>query len=80
MYGPYFECYVGDHVSVAVDILPSNVNVKIGIEDSSGTKRYIVGSGSVMHLFQINEDDDYFFFVENTNDIAVTVTGRYQTP
>lgn len=80
VHGPYFECLDGDVVSVIIDIVPSNVSVKIGIEDSLGTKRYINGSGSVSYAFPINEDDKYFFFVENTSENAVTVTGSYYMP
>lgn len=80
VHGPYFECLTGDVVTVIANVVPSNVSVKIGIEDSSGTKRYINGSGSVNYAFEINDDDDYFFFVENISDTSVTVTGSYITP
>lgn len=80
VYGPSFQACAGTMVTIRVNVVPSSVSVKVGIEDSAGNKEYMWVSGSVTETFDINYDDDYFFFVENTSNTAVTASGSYLTP
>lgn len=80
MVGAYFDCEVDDAVLVRVNISPSTVYVKVGIENASGVKTYINAKGSVADFYDITESGKYRFFVENTSGQSVTVSGSYMTP
>ncbi len=78
--GPYFNCEEGDIVTVMFEILPSNITVKVGIEDVDGTRVYINSSDFVSSDFLIEESGKYRIYVENLSGQDATVTGNYRIP
>ena len=80
MVGPYFECEKDENVFLNITVSPSSVTVKVGIENESGEKTYVTGSGKIVDFFEISETGRYRFFVENTSGQTVTVSGSYLTP
>ena len=78
--GTYFDCPAGGMVAFSGTILPASVTVKIGVEDVTGAKTYVYGSGEVSQIFTISDAGKYRVFVENTSNTAVTVTGGYLIP
>ena len=77
MVGAYFECEAGDIITVAISIAQSDTTVKIGIENTNGSKTYINGKNVVSHTFNIKTAGEYRFFIENTSGKSVTVEGSY---
>lgn len=67
----------GDKVLVSLTVDPADKNVKVGFYMSNGYVRYITGSGDIYHTFTIYDDDNYRFFVQNNNSVAVEVDGYY---
>lgn len=77
MYTSYFRCYEGDEVSVMVDVDPTNVNIRVGIERADGVMRYVYSRDNIYHVFSITEDGIWRVVVENTSSTAVNVQGSY---
>ena len=74
-----FLCNKGDTLLFAIDILPENVEVKIGFVDQNNKKKYIIGKGkSIYYEFKDIEEGYYKFFIENGSNIAITTEGMYQ--
>ena len=67
----------GQEINVLIDIEPENKNVRVGIIDSSGKRRYVTDEGTINHVFSITSSGTYRVFVENTNSTAVTAIGMY---
>ena len=80
MVGSYFECEEDEAVLIRVNISPSTVSVKVGIESAGGRKIYFNAKGSLADYITVTESGEYRFFVENTSGKAVTVSGSYMTP
>ncbi len=72
-----FHVKAGQEISVRVLIDPENKNVKAGIIDDSGKRRYVEGEGIIEYSFSITSSGSYRMFVENTNSVAVTVMAMY---
>lgn len=72
-----FSAQKGQTVSVSAVVDPSTKEVMVGIMDSAGNRRYIIGHGSISHDFEIKSTDTYRVFVENTNSSTVYVNGNY---
>ena len=72
-----FYVEAGQEITVVAGIEPGNKNVKAGIIDSSGGRRYVTGEETINHSFSITSSGSYRMFIENTNSTAVTVTGTY---
>ena len=77
---PIMECNPNDLMPLFIDVVPSDVNIKMGIKDSSGKKCYVTGNGNVENVFVVDDANTYCFFVENNGNAAITVTGAYLAP
>lgn len=64
-------------ITVSVSISPMDKEVKVGIITPEGVKRYVKGTESVMHKFELNVSGEYQVFVENTSGTTVQVNGYY---
>lgn len=64
-------------IEVYASITPSDKQVRFGIIEPSGTKRYILVTGSGSHTFYIKRTGDYRVFVENTSGVSVEAGGTY---
>ena len=77
MCASYIRCYEGDEITVVVDVEPSDVYIRVGIERADGYKRYVYSKGRIIHTFSITEDGIWRVYVENTSSTAVDVHGSY---
>lgn len=68
----------GDSIRVAVSMEPENKSMKVGIIKTDGSIRYVCGSGDIYHTFEIYEKGSYSFFIENSNDMIIEVSGYYK--
>ena len=74
-----FYCNNGESVVVMMDILPEDVEVKIGLIDANSDKKYIMAKGkSIYHEFSVSDTGTYKVFVENQSKSSVTVDGVYR--
>lgn len=67
----------GNNVSISCTAAPSSNTYWIGIMDSSGNVRYVSGSGSVSHTFEIKKSDKYRVIVQNVSSSKITASGNY---
>ena len=74
---PAFQMSSGSYISVIVDVEPRDLTVKVGIIEPNNGKRYILGSGTVKHIFELDQSGDYKVFIENNNNDKVHVAGSY---
>lgn len=72
-----FYVEAGQEICGLVDIEPKNKNVKVGIIDSSGERRYVMEEGVIHYSFSITSAGSYRMFIENTDSAAVTAIGTY---
>lgn len=72
-----FYVEAGKEICVSAFLDPTDKTVKLGIIDTSATKRYVTGSDSISHDFSITKSGYYRIFVENTNSVSVTADGYY---
>jgi len=77
MYASYIRCYAGDEISVMVDVDPSDVYIRVGIERADGVIRYVYSKDNIYHTFSITEDGIWRVIVANTSNTTVTVNGSY---
>ncbi|MBE5893405.1 MAG: M56 family metallopeptidase [Lachnospiraceae bacterium] len=77
---PIMKCNQNDLMPLSIDVVPNDVNIKMGIKDFSGKKCYVTGNGNVEKVFVVDDANDYCFFVENNSDAIITVTGGYLSP
>lgn len=73
-----FYVSAGGSIYVAVSVDPDDKNVNVGIIDSDGSKRYIIGSGDITHEFAIDTSGYYSVFVENRTTTSIDVGGHYR--
>lgn len=74
------EMQAGDQVLVTASCSDSSIVFRIGIKNNNNTVTYIQGSGTLSHIFEIDEDGEYSVYVENRSSKAMTVTGRASYP
>lgn len=67
----------GNNVSIACVATPSSNTYWIGIMDSAGNVRYVSGSGSVSHTFEIKYKDSYRVIVQNASSSKISASGNY---
>ena len=72
-----FKANSGGTISIAVNILPVNKTVKVGIVQPNGVKRYVEGSGSVGHDFSLTQTGNYKVYIANESGTTVTANGSY---
>ena len=73
-----FYVSAGGSIYVSVSVDPDDKNVNVGIIDSDGSKRYIIGSGNITHEFAIDTSGYYSVFVENRTTTSIDVGGHYR--
>ena len=74
---PYYSLTAGQKVAVTASMVPVNVEVKVGLENAEGTRRYVVGSDVVQYTFEIETDGYYRVYIQNDSYTDVTVDGTY---
>ena len=77
MCSPYFSSSVGDVVNIAVNVVPSDVNVMVGIEREDGMKISIYGKGWITHSFTVPYTGYWRVFVQNESGQTITAEGSY---
>lgn len=77
MYSPWFDCEAGDTLAVTVLVDPTNVNIRVGLEDSMGYRFYVYGSDSLYKVFDITSSGEYRIYVQNDSNTDVAVDGSY---
>ena len=78
-YSGTFSAKSGQKIQVVVNGSPSSVKLKVGIKMPNGNKRYIEGSGSIVHTFTLNQKGSYQVLIGNLADKSVKVQGSYNT-
>jgi hypothetical protein len=58
---------VGDTVSIMTVGSPSDQRYQMGIKDPNALMRYVEGTGTMSHDFEITIKGRYYFFVTNLN-------------
>lgn len=74
-----FSATAGQEIVVQVDIVPRNVNIKVGIAEPDGWLRYVYNCGVISHTFSLTKTGSYKVFMINETDQTVTVVGYYST-
>lgn len=77
VYTPWFDCEAGESVTVTVVLEPSDVNVRVGLEDSMGYRYYAYGSDTVATAFDITTSGEYRVYVQNNTSTDVSLSGTY---
>ena len=72
-----FYSYNGGTISIAVNILPTNKTVRVGIVQPDGVKRYVEGNGSVGHSFSVTQTGYHKVYIANDSGTTVTANGSY---
>ena len=80
MCSAYFDCVKDGYVHVALNILPTDANVVVGIESMSGQAISIIGSGSILHSFTVPSTGKWRFYIQNTSGGSIMAEGSYLTP
>lgn len=68
---------VGDTITVAVFIEPSDKNVRVGILEPDGQLRYVTGSGTIAHRFTVTKAGNHRVYIYNNSGVTITATGTY---
>ena len=64
---PSFEIYFPRDITMVVSAEPAGQEVRAGIVEPDGTRRYIIGSGTTVWSFSVDQDGRYKIFTENPN-------------
>lgn len=67
----------GDIIKIVGIVEPDNVTVQIGIIEPDNYLRYIDVKSSFSHTFKLAEEGFYKLYIENPNNVTVTVKGAY---
>ena len=73
-----FSASSGQQIIVSAVMDPTDKIVNVGIIEPDGTRRYVQGSDTVMHTFDLDQTGYYRVFVENYNSVTVEASGSYQ--
>lgn len=71
----WMDMSAGDCIMISANCSDSSIVYRIGIRDTAGNLRYVQGSGSISHIFDITTDGEYSAYVENRSSTAMQVTG-----
>ncbi|MDE7318957.1 MAG: M56 family metallopeptidase [Lachnospiraceae bacterium] len=74
---PSFEMASGGEITVSVSVEPTDLEVRVGIVEPDGGRRYITGSNRITHTFSLNQSGNYKVFVKNPNSKKVNINGSY---
>ncbi len=64
---PSFEIYFPRDITMVVSAESAGQEVRAGIVEPDGTRRYIIGSGTTVWSFSVDQDGRYKIFTENPN-------------
>ena len=77
----YQNMNAGNKIAVIASCSDSSIVYRIGIRDKAGNFDYIQGSGSLDHVFTIDEAGEYTVYVENrSSSKSMNVTGSATYP
>lgn len=69
-----FSMKTGKEIDIFFSIDPENEDVRVGISDSAGKRRYITGKDSIAYTFSL-DSGTYYVFVENRSSSSMNVEG-----
>jgi len=72
-----FRLEEGDQLTVSVGVTPSDVMVKVGIQQPNAVWRYVYADGNIIHTFNITQTGAHKVFIWNETDTEVEVVGYY---
>lgn len=72
-----FHVDAGQKISISASAVPASSVYWIGIMDEGNDVRYVQGSGSLAHEFEITESGRYRVLVQNRSKITITAAGNY---
>lgn len=67
MFSGYFE-EEGSKITITMVGEPEDIQYQIGVRDSSELMRYVEGTGTLQHDFEVTIEGRYYFFVTNLDD------------
>ena len=73
----YFRLSKGQYVSVNASIIPADVQVRVGLENDNGTRRYINVTNIGSYTFPIEETGNYRVYIQNDSYTDVEAEGSY---
>ncbi len=73
----YFTLTEGQSVAVSASMIPSTVEVRVGLENSNGTRRYVTASNFAQYVFPIEEDGAYRVYIQNDSYTDIEAQGSY---
>ncbi len=74
-----FAASAGQEIVLNVSMDPDNVNIKVGIVEPDGWKRYLYNCGAINHTFKLTKTGTYYVFMINETEQIVNVIGAYRT-
>ncbi len=77
VYSPWFDCEAGDTLAVTALVDPTNINIRVGLEDSMGYRYYVYGSDTLIKVFDITASGEYRIYAQNDTGTDVAVDGSY---
>ena len=72
-----FRLEEGDQLTVSVGVMPSDVMVKVGIQQPNAVWRYVYADGNIIHTFNITQTGLHKVFIWNETDTEVEAVGYY---
>ncbi len=77
VYGPWFGCTAGQELATTLLITPTNVTIRLGIEDERGYRYYVEDMDNIYQIFDIANTRKYRVYVQNDTTTDVSVDGSY---
>ena len=75
---PEFYKDSGSDVWISFLVEPRDVNVRGGIIEANGERRYIEDKEELWNVFILREGGSYRMFVENVSDFSIQIYGFYE--
>ncbi len=72
-----FHVDAGQKIGISTVATPASSIYWIGIMDEGNDVRYVQGSGTVAHEFEITESGRYRVLVQNRSKVTITASGSY---
>lgn len=74
-----FSAKEGQDIFMAVQCNPKDIELKVGIIEPDGTKRYVCGNGTILYTYALTKTGEYSAFIENETKTTVKVNWAYMT-
>lgn len=75
---PSLYCKSGQGIVVSCTFTPTSQDVRLGIIEPDGTRRFLQNSGSMSHTFALTKTGYYYVYVENiSRSVTMTAVGSY---